>query len=183
MRISVSDLVGNPGRTRAEARALTLAEAGPSGDAWGPADEQVTGLLRLDLQLESMLEGIYVHGTLSFDSAQPCAKCLEPVATPIEVDVAELFRDPRRIDPEDEVDEGYLIADDLATLDLETMLRDAVIMSLPLRVEHDEGDPACHPVWEDDEVREQVGTDPDERTDPRWAALAALDLDQDPSDG
>ena len=50
--------------------------------------------LELDLRLESVLEGILVSGSVRAVAVGECARCLEPLERPIEVDLQELFAYP-----------------------------------------------------------------------------------------
>jgi ribosomal protein L32 len=88
----------------------------------------------LDLHLDAVVEGILVRGTLGFRVALPCARCLEPQELAFEVDVAELFVDPTKRDERDEEDPGYELVDDLTAIDLTTLVRDALLIDLPVRV-------------------------------------------------
>ncbi|MFP5310740.1 MAG: YceD family protein [Actinomycetes bacterium] len=178
MRIPVTDLVGRPGSTRDVVESVVRADVGT--DPWGPAEEGLRDPLHLDLQLDAVVEGIFVHGTVGFTVELTCARCLEPVEVEREVDVAELFQDPAKLDPEDELEEGYALVADRSALDLERMLHDVVILGLPVRVTCDR--PECVPyasddvalVTEDEHVEQLEG-----RPDPRWARLAELDLPHD----
>lgn len=178
MRLDVADLVGSPGRTRHVVRSLTRAEAGPSGDPWGPAEDTLVEPIEVDLVLESMLEGLFVQGTIELDLELTCARCLEPVVTHVEVPVAELLRDPRRVEHDDEVEEGYVLDADLAHVDLETLLRDHVVPAVPLRAVC--ADPTdCRDPWADADVGGSADASAEDLPDPRWAALADLRLGGD----
>ena len=132
--------------------------------------------LDLDLRLESVMEGVYVSGTVTGPLAGECGRCLEPVSDELTVRVQELFtysdRDvaaaSRGDDEDDEV--SHMQGDHL---DLEPVLRDAVVLALPLT-------PLCR---EDcsglcAECGERLDDLPDDHThdvtDARWGALAGL---------
>jgi len=123
------------------------------------------------------VEGIWVHGQLAWRLALECGRCLRAVVLDREVEVAELFLDPRKRQPEDEPDEGYELVDDAMAIDLERMLHDVVVLDLPTSVRCGRDDCAA-PVGEgvvvigEDEARAAAEGGPD----PRWAALAELDL-------
>ena len=105
-------------------------------------------------------------------------RCLDAIKDSTSVDFQELFLydDDRSADEED--DEVHRLEGDL--LDLEPVLRNAVVLSLPFQ-------PLCR---EDcpglcAECGARLAEDPDHRheeaVDPRWAALAALaEQDHDP---
>jgi len=173
--VPVHDLVGNPGDTRDLHRAIAVEDVGD--DPWGPAEGAVDGPLHLDLTLDAVVEGIWVHGQLTWRLALECGRCLRPVGLDREVEVGELFLDPRKRQPEDETDEGYELVDDAMAIDLERMLHDVVVLDLPMRVRCGRDD-CVAPVGDgvavigEDEARAAAEGGPD----PRWAALAELDL-------
>ena len=128
----------------------------------------------LDLRLEAVMDGVLVTGTSSADLEGECARCLEPIEDSITVDIQELYLyEPADGDEDDDVSrlEGDL-------LDLEPVLRDAVVLALPFQ-----------PLCQDDcpglcvECGARLADDPDHRhdepIDPRWAALQDLAADED----
>jgi uncharacterized protein len=139
--------------------------------------------VELDLRLEAVMEGVLVTGSASAELVGECARCLEPIEEMTAVRFQELFvYDDVRHDPSDEDldDEVSRLEDDL--LDLEPLLRDAVVLALPFR-------PLC---MEDCpglcvECGARLADDPEhaheEPIDPRWAGLTALKdvVPQDPS--
>ncbi len=136
--------------------------------------------IELDLRLESVLEGVLVTGTADLEIAAECARCLDPLGWHEEIDVTELFSyEPTNakgavVEEEDESDDPLpTLQDDL--IDLEPTLRDAVVIDLPMA-----------PLCSDDcqglcpECGIRLAAEPGhahEVTDPRWAALAALQGD------
>jgi uncharacterized protein len=127
--------------------------------------------VELDLRTEAVMEGVLVTGTARAGLEGECARCLEPISDEIEVRFQELFvYDDREVDPDEELEVSKL-RDDL--VDLEPLLRDAVVLALPFQ-----------PLCEDDcpglcvECGARLADDPDhthgEPVDPRWAALASL---------
>ena len=127
--------------------------------------------VELDLRLEAVMEGVLVTGTARAALEGECARCLEPISDEIEVRFQELFvYDDREVDPDEELEVSKL-QDDL--VDLEPLLRDAVVLALPFQ-----------PLCQDDcpglcaECGARLADDPDhthdEPVDPRWAALATL---------
>jgi uncharacterized protein len=129
--------------------------------------------VHLDLRLEAVMEGVLVTGTAEADLEGECARCLEPIEDNVRVDLQELFvyddRDNPLVDDEDS-DVSLLVGD---LLDLEPVLRDAVVLALPFQ-------PLCR---EDCpglcvECGARLADDPehrhDEPVDPRWAALSGL---------
>ena len=84
--------------------------------------------LQLDATLESVTEGVLVTVTAVAPVAGECARCLEPVSQTIEVRCRELFSYEQGAGDVDE--DGYSLDRDL--LDLEPVLRDALVLALPL---------------------------------------------------
>ncbi len=174
MRVPVTDLVGRPGETRAYNRTLTRDEAGTV--SWGPADDALSSPIDVDLHLDSVVEGILVRGALTFELQLPCARCLEPQTETHHVQVAELFEDPAKRDNDDEADPGYEIIDDRTAIDLEVLLRDAVLMDLPVRTLCRADCQGLCPTCGANRNETDCGHRPEDEPDPRWAKLAELDL-------
>jgi len=83
------------------------------------------------LHLGRTTEGIWVRGTLAVVVDLQCVRCLVPVQRALEIEFDERFQLP----PIDEDDKGevYPIEAD-HHIDLEPVLREAVIVSTPMRV-------------------------------------------------
>lgn len=169
--VKVADLIDRPGASRRVDLALPV-----------PADLElpladVRGLLRLNGVVESVVDGLLVRGTLEADLGVACARCLTDVDSTVRAEVAELFTDPKRHDvaPED-ADPGYEVVD--GELNLDTLLRDALVPSVPLRPLCDE---ACAGLCAScGQNRNEGACDcADDASDQRWAALRALDLPAD----
>jgi len=104
--------------------------------AVGMAEVPAGSDIELDLRLEAVMEGVLVTGEARTRYAAECARCLDPLSRELEVDFQELFRYPLdddhplvdEVDVGDE-DEDYYLEDDL--LDLEPVIRDAVVLALP----------------------------------------------------
>ncbi len=129
----------------------------------------------VDLRLEAVMEGVLATGTATAVVEGECTRCLEPIREAIEVTFQELFEydDTRHRgrDDSEEDDETSRLEDDL--LDLEPLLRDAVVLALPFQ-------PLCQPDCPGlcPECGARLADDPDHAhdaaVDPRWAALAEL---------
>jgi uncharacterized protein len=127
--------------------------------------------VELDLRLEAVMEGVLVTGTARAGLEGGCARCLEPVTDETEVRFQELFvYDDQDVDPDEELEVSTL-QDDL--VDLEPLLRDAVVLALPFQPLCRDDCPGLCP-----ECGARLADDPDhghdEPVDPRWAALSAL---------
>ncbi|MEV6011207.1 YceD family protein [Streptomyces sp. NPDC051976] len=132
--------------------------------------------VELDLRLESVMEGVLVTGTAEAPLTGECVRCLEPIERELETDFQELFSYPdadtrtaRRDEAGDDAEEEDTLFLEADLFDLEPVLRDAVVLALPLQ-----------PVCQDDcpglcsECGARLADDPDhhhEVTDIRWAAL------------
>jgi uncharacterized protein len=82
--------------------------------------------LDLDVRLERVAEGVLVTATVRAPLVGECARCLDVFASATEVRFIELFAYEASGDDA----EGYLLDGDL--LDLESALRDALVLELPL---------------------------------------------------
>ena len=147
------------------------APAGLRGELVGVPDGSD---LVLDLRLESVSEGVLVSGTAQVALSGECARCLEPLTESLEVDVKQLFVYPGHENEADDDEIGRLVDD---YIDLEPLLRDAVVLALPLApVCRDD----CPGLCPDCGARlAEVGPDHGhDEVDPRWAALRAMSTDQ-----
>lgn len=126
----------------------------------------------LELRLEAVMEGVLVTGSARAGLEGECVRCLTPIQDEVDVDLQELYFYERPADlPEEEAEETPVVVDD--TIDLEPLLRDAVVLALPFQ-----------PLCRDDcaglcaECGANLNEDPDhaheEPIDPRWAGLADL---------
>ncbi len=126
--------------------------------------------VRMRLRLESVMEGVLVSGEVDVPVVGSCARCLEPVEDTLELDLQELFAySGSTTEATTEEDEVRLVEHD--TIDLEPLVRDAVVLSLPLA-----------PVCTDDcrglcvDCGQRLADVPDDHAhevvDPRWAGLA-----------
>lgn len=121
--------------------------------------------VELDLRLESAVEGVLVTGTATVEVRGECVRCLSPVEDRVEVDVQELFVYPGSDATEEEASR---MSGDL--LDLEPVLRDAVVLELPFQ-------PLCRPDCAGlcPECGANLNADPGHShapdNDPRWDLL------------
>jgi len=137
----------------------------------------------LDVQgrLESVVEGVLATVVVATKAIGECSRCLDPVELPVTVALQELYEydDPEMRPSGDEDSDLFRLEGDL--LDLETALRDAVVLSLPRVPLCDE---ECLGLCPQCGVR--LDADPEhvhDQLDSRWSALAGL-LDPDrPKEG
>ena len=89
------------------------------------------GDVHLDLRLESVMEGVLVSGGLDVPVTGSCARCLEPIEDTLHLDVQELYAyEGSTTEATSEEDEVRRIEGDF--LDLEPLVRDSVVLTLPL---------------------------------------------------
>lgn len=161
--IDVRDLVDRPGSSRKVQRAEPFEDLSTEL-AEIPPDAPV----HADVLLESVVEGILVTGPLSGSVEYRCARCLKPFSGELWVQVTELFA--RDASPgEDEYPLGQ------GTIDLEPMVRDAVLLALPFSpLCRSDCRGLCERCGGDRNLGECACPPP---VDPRWEALGRLGLD------
>ncbi len=131
--------------------------------------------VEFDLRLEAVVEGVLVTGTVTAGLEGECARCLEDIRSDVHADLTELYvyDDPHDTEPrrDDADDETSRLQGDL--LDLEPVLRDAVVLALPFQPLCQDDCPGLCP-----ECGARLADDPGHRhaepVDPRWAALQGL---------
>ena len=160
--VSVVDIVHRPGEMRERSIDVTV------DDEMGNA---VIGVrqgaqLHIDARLEALHDGILVSGEVDTTAQGECVRCLIEVAIPVEVEFQELFAYS--------FDEAfdYTVQDD--HVDLEPLVRDAVVLSLPFQPVCQED---CLGLCPECGVRllDNPGHEHEAPVDPRWAALVGLD--------
>jgi len=159
--VQVFDLMHRPGEMR------EIEIDAPAVESFGNAVIAVTEgtPVQLDVRLESLHDGILVSADVDTVATGECVRCLTDIALPVRVDIAELFAYS--------LDEAfdYAVVDD--SVDLEPLVRDAVVLSLPFQ-------PVCRPDCPglDPETGERLEDFPDRKpaeiVDPRWSALAGF---------
>jgi uncharacterized protein len=138
--------------------------------------------LELDLRLEAVMEGVLVSGTARGRATGECVRCLDDVEREVGVEFQELFNYPdsrssthhghrgKAAEPDEDAEDTYELEGDL--LDLEPVIRDAVVLALPFQPVCSEDCPGlCS------ECGARLADDPEhhhEDVDPRWAALQNL---------
>jgi uncharacterized protein len=136
--------------------------------------------MKLELRLESVMEGVLVTGTVRATAKGECVRCLEPLELVLDADFQEMFSYPDaddrgrpKAEPADDAedDEDMLFIED-GLFDLEPVLRDAVVLALPMQ-----------PVCREDcpglcaQCGARLADDPGhhhDAVDIRWAALQGL---------
>ena len=132
-----------------------------------PPDRPVT----VDVEIESVVEGLLVTGTVSATAVVRCVRCLRVFDQDLEVEVRELFA----LEPGQDEDEGYAVLPD-DRLPLDTMARDALVLAFPAFPPHSPDCAGLCPVCGADRNTVDCGHGGTETIDPRWAGLADLRL-------
>jgi uncharacterized protein len=164
--VDVVDLVGRTGSHRQVERSVTveqqtlgnLALTVPSGET-----------VQVDVEFESVAEGIYVGGTVEAHLTGECSRCLDPVEQDLGTRIDELFTYPHKVRKGEE--EDVVVLED-ETIDLGPLVRDALAVSAEDR-------PLCRPDCPGlcAQCGARLEDDPDHHhdvIDPRWAALNGL---------
>jgi uncharacterized protein len=157
------------GRRAGSMRTRVLTIPAPAG--WGlelievPPGEEV----HLDLRLEAVVDGVLVTAAVTAPVRAECGRCLEPVRDEVEVHVQELFAYEE--DPAGDGDVSLMVGD---LIDFEQVVRDAVVLGLPLNPVCAQDCaglcPGCGEALS--ELSESHNHD---EVDPRWASLTSLD--------
>ena len=146
----------------------------------------VGDFIEVDARLESVAEGVLLSADVYAVAKGECIRCLDPVEIVIERKIQELYnyeptneRGKKKRRDEDEIDldlEDELMMDG-NIMDLETPIRDAVVLSLPINPLCDEDClglcPVCGGKWADlpeDHAHDVI--------DARWASLGSLSLEE-----
>lgn len=129
--------------------------------------------VHIDLRLEGLHEGILASGDIHTIARAECVRCLDPVEIDVRVEFQELFA----YSPDEAFD--FVVSDDL--LDLEPVVRDAVVLSLPFQ-------PVCRPdcpgldPHTGERLPDGYEREVEKVLDPRWAALEGLPIARQHSD-
>jgi uncharacterized protein len=139
--------------------------------------------VQIDVRLESVVEGVLVTGSVRGTATGACVRCLDPVDLPVEGTFQELFAYTDRaahhhqVGADSDEDGVYELVGDL--IDLEPVIRDAVVPTLPFQPVCREDCPGLCP-----QCGIRLADDPEhhhEVIDPRWSALSGL-LGDDPQE-
>ena len=139
----------------------------PAPEKWGEGLVYVAQgePVAVRVRSESVHEGIFVTADIETDYAGVCSRCLTDITGPVEVEFQELFAYPGSEASDFEVQDDHV--------DLEILVRDALVLSLPFQ-------PVCRPDCPglDPEtggrLDDQRDGEPHEAHDPRWAALSGF---------
>ncbi len=123
--------------------------------------------ITLNIRCESVIEGMLVSGDVIAKATGQCSRCLDPIAFDLTVPVQELYEFE---ESENDDEETLKLEGDL--LDLEPVVRDALVLSLPLAPLCDE---ECLGLCSECGIRLSEAPDhKHESVDSRWQALQGL---------
>jgi len=159
--ISVRDLINKPGQMREYDLDVTVGEPFTNSVVTVPNGAN----MELELRLESVHEGILATGEAFASATAECSRCLDPLTLAVEVDFQELFA--YSVTDEEEL----AVIDE--SIDLEQVVRDEVVLSLPFQPVCNE---SCLGLCAECGVK--LAENPQHRheaaVDPRWSALEKL---------
>ena len=159
--VDVYDLMHRPGEMRERSIDIVVPEEFGNAMIAVKAGSE----LRVELRMESLHDGILVSADIDGTAAGECGRCLIDIEQAIQVEIQELFAYSS-----DEAFE-YEVRED--TIDLEPVVRDAVVLSLPFQpVCQDECLGLCPQCG--DRLLDNPGHEHENPVDPRWAALGSL---------
>ena len=166
-RFPVRDLVRRPGARRENRDAFPLPEA--LGTDLIAVPEGAT--VQLDMSCEVVTDGIWVSGSFQGEAIGECGRCLDEVRRMVDVTFQGLFLYPDAPLGEDEDSDDVFVFDG-ETIDVEEVVRDAVVTSMPFT-------PLCAPDCQGlcDQCGARLADNPGhahEVLDPRWAALQSV---------
>ena len=116
------DLIGRTGSHRHVERTVPA----PAREAGGIAMQVPEGQdIAVEAELESVVEGIYVHGTVTAHLDGECSRCLDPVEQDVSTRLNELFMFPEKVKA-DEREDSTLLEDE--SVNLGPLVRDALAM-------------------------------------------------------
>lgn len=156
--VDISELAGGPGASRRIMRAERLPGL-QGGMGWVDEGHPVG----LNLLAESLTDGIAVSGRVSGIMHLSCSRCLMEYSAAFDEWIREVFYFERA-----EEREGYEVRG--TEIDLEPMLRDAIVLAIPVRPLHREACRGLCPVCGADRNVVDCGHST-AAMDPRWAPL------------
>ena len=119
--IPVHDLMHKAGTMRRTHLEFEVPESLDNSIAFVEKGDEIV----IDGRLESVHEGILVSANVSSEAKTECSRCLDPLKLEVDVEFQELFAYSL-------TDEDDLVISD-ETIDLEQVVRDAVVLSLPFQ--------------------------------------------------
>lgn len=163
--VSITTLKRSPGVRRHESRCGHVGDLSVAGSSVPP-----DALAQADATLDSVDGGIEVSADVSAPWRGECRRCLVPLSGELRTHVRELYRPHGRGDQEGD-EETYPLEGEV--LDLQPLVRDALLLELPLAPLCSESCRGLCPTCGAD-LNSVVCGCSSAAADPRWAALDAL---------
>lgn len=154
------------GRHAGEMKQVRISAPAPEGMGNDVIGVPAGSPIQLELMLQAVVEGVLVTGVAEVRLAGECSRCLIPVSFSEEITVQELF-----LFPEKEPEDGEASRVEGDRIDLEPVLRDAVVLDLPFI-------PLCREACAGlcPSCGANLNADPqhshDAQIDPRWGGLS-----------
>ena len=165
--VAVDDLMHRPGEMREYQLEIVAPERFGNAMIGVPAG----GIVHVDLRLEALHDGLLASAGVDTTAVGECGRCLIDMELPVQVEIRELFAYSKDFEYAENEAFEYAISND--TLDLEPVIRDAVVLSLPFQ-----------PICQEDclglcpqcgvRLLDNPGHEHEAKVDPRWAALSDL---------
>ena len=159
--VSVWDLMHQPGEMREREFDVVLAEK--MGE--GLVAVQAGATLSIDARLESLHDGILATVQVDTDAQGVCGRCLTDIELPVRVEFTELFAYS--------LDEAFDYQVEADHVDLEPLIRDAVVLALPFQPVCRPDCPGLDPVT-GERLEDLPDRAADDEIDSRWSALTGL---------
>ncbi len=163
LRLNARELLRQPGTSRKIQTSFDAADLGVT-------DERVAGIVDIELEAVSSIDGIVVAGSISTPWRVPCRRCLNDVAGTARIEVDEVYQD--------EVGDDDAFQIDGDQIDMAPAVREYVLLELP-------DGPLCRddcagicPICGVDRNQVSCACDTAVR-DERWSALDGIEFDGD----
>jgi uncharacterized protein len=164
--VPVTTLRRQTGARREERRAGRVGELSVVGSVVPASAEAIA-----DIRLDSISGGIEVTASITTPWQGECRRCLRRLDGKLHCEVRELYRPRADHEAPDDDEDTYPLSGDY--LDLRPLVRDAVLLELPLAPLCQEDCPGLCPTCGADLNEGPCGCSPS-AVDPRWAALDSL---------
>lgn len=156
--------------------ARVFGEIAPDDPLWEGSDLRLEEPLRVDLQAQSVGEGVLVRGRMATRLGLECRRCLEPVSVSVDDEVTLLF-EPLAPDEEEALEgEVYPLPDRGDALDVRPALREELILRVPAFVVCSESCRGLCPTCGANLNTTTCSCVPEEEPSP-WSALKNLKFD------
>jgi uncharacterized protein len=164
--VSVTTLRRSVGNRREESRRGRVGELRVADSRITPDAE-----VEADAVLDSVDGGVEVTASVTAPWQGECRRCLRPIGGILRCDVREMYRPRLPGEPVNQDEETYPLSGE--QLDLRPLVRDAILLELPMAPLCSESCRGLCPTCGADLNEDDCGC-PAAEVDPRWAALDSL---------